>query len=55
MKVMRENNLILMRKDGTKNMYRLNKEVINNLTDRLSLLSSDTVPCICEDIKKGTC
>lgn len=55
MKVMRENNLILMRKDGTKNMYRLNKEMINNLTDRLSLLSSDTVPCICEDIKKGTC
>lgn len=55
MKTLRDNNLILMKKDGNKNMYCLNTEVINNLTDRLSLLSSDTVPCICEDIRKGTC
>ncbi|MCA5172681.1 metalloregulator ArsR/SmtB family transcription factor, partial [Klebsiella pneumoniae] len=30
MKLLRENNLILMRKDGTKNMYSLNKEVVNS-------------------------
>lgn len=55
MKLLRENNLILMRKDGTKNMYSLNKEVVNSLMNRLSLLSSDTVPCICDSIGKGTC
>ncbi len=55
MKTLRENNLIVMRKEGNKNMYRLNKEVINDLTERLSLLSSDSVPCICESMDKGTC
>lgn len=55
MKTLRENNLIVMRKEGNKNMYRLNKEVINDLTERLSLLSSDSVPCICENMDKGTC
>ncbi|TVT27424.1 winged helix-turn-helix transcriptional regulator [Salinicoccus cyprini] len=55
MKLLRENDLILMRKDGNKNMYRLNKAVIENLTDKLSLLSSEAVPCICHDMDKGSC
>nr|WP_263314583.1 metalloregulator ArsR/SmtB family transcription factor [Mammaliicoccus sp. Marseille-Q6498] len=55
MKVLKDNHLITYRKEGTKNMYQLNNEVFNKVTEQLSLLSSNTVPCICETVEKGAC
>ena len=44
MKVLKDNNLITSRKDGNKNLYKLNHDVLDNVTSRLTLLSSCTVP-----------
>ena len=43
------------RKDGNKNLYKLNHDVLDDITSRLTLLSSSTVPCICETVEKGEC
>ena len=55
MKVLKDNNLITSRKDGNKIFYKLNHDVLDNVTSRLTLLSSSTVPCICETVEKGEC
>ena len=55
MKVLKDNNLITSRKDGNKNLYKLNHDVLDNVTSRLTLLSSCTIPCICETVEKGEC
>ena len=55
MKVLKDNNLITSRKDGNKIFYKLNHDVLDNVTSRLTLLSSCTVPCICETVEKGEC
>ena len=55
MKVLKDNNLITSRKDGNKNLYKLNHAVLDDITSRLTLLSSSTVPCICETVEKGEC
>ena len=55
MKVLKDNNLITSRKDGNKNLYKLNHDVLDDVTSRLTLLSSSTVPCICETVEKGEC
>ncbi|MGE0975704.1 ArsR/SmtB family transcription factor [Staphylococcus cohnii] len=55
MKVLKDNNLITSRKDGNKNLYKLNHDVLDDVTSRLTLLGSSTVPCICETVEKGEC
>jgi ArsR family transcriptional regulator len=55
MKFLVEKKLVLSRKDGTKTMYRLNYHLINDISDRISLLGSNHTPCICEQIQKGEC
>ena len=55
MKVLKDNNLITSRKDGNKVLYKLNHDVLDDVTSRLTLLSSSTAPCICETVEKGEC
>ena len=52
MKVLKDNNLITSRKDGNKVLYKLNHDVLDDVTSRLTLLSSSTAPCICETVEK---
>ena len=55
MKVLKDNNLITSRKDGNKILYKLNHDVLDDVTSRLTLLSSSAGPCICETVEKGEC
>lgn len=55
MKSLVQNQLVISRRDGTKTMYRLNHDVIADITGQLSLLGSNHKPCICENIQKGEC
>lgn len=55
MKVLKDNNLVTYRKEGNKNLYKLNHDVLADITKRLTLLNTNNIPCICDVITKGEC
>lgn len=55
MKVLKDNNLIIFRKDGNKNLYKLNYVVLDDIILWFILLSFSIVLCICEIVEKGEC
>ncbi len=55
MKVLARYQLVQSRKNGTKTMYRLNKERLEEITSQLSSIGAATSPCVCDQLEKGTC
>lgn len=55
MKILMENNLVNVRKDGQWNYYSLNLVECNKVVLFLMQIITDTEDCICKDKKKCNC
>ena len=53
MKALADNNLISSRRDGNKKIYRLNNEVLKEVSTYLNLIAQDNEDCVCKSIGKG--
>ncbi|WP_052255377.1 helix-turn-helix transcriptional regulator [Salinicoccus sp. YB14-2] len=55
MKALADNNLIEIRRDGNKKMYKLNNEVLEKVSSYINLIARDNEECVCKSISKGDC
>lgn len=55
MKALTDNNLISMRRDGNKKIYKLNNEVLKEVSTYINLIAQDNDECVCKSIDKGDC
>lgn len=55
MKALADNNLISSRRDGNKRMYKLNDEVLKEVSTYINLIAQDNDECVCKSIDKGEC
>lgn len=55
MKVLADNNMISTRRDGNKKMYKLNNEVLREVSSYINLIAQDNDECVCKSMDKGKC
>lgn len=55
MKSLENSNMIFMRKEGNKKMYRLNTKTFEQLGHQLQLIHHKNESCICNTMKSGMC
>ncbi|MBI5973568.1 ArsR/SmtB family transcription factor [Staphylococcus caledonicus] len=55
MKSLVDNELVTTRKEGNKRMYQLNYQLLDNIHQDLTMLSTSNERCICKNMKSGEC
>ncbi|RIP35720.1 ArsR family transcriptional regulator [Staphylococcus gallinarum] len=55
MKVLSDSELITMRKVGNKRMYKLNHNLMTEVTEQLVNINTNHVGCVCNDINGSRC
>ncbi|MFO3688704.1 ArsR/SmtB family transcription factor [Staphylococcus felis] len=55
MKVLKAHQLVTCQKVGTKMMYRLNDNKMQELINQLQMIHRNSQPCVCDALPKGVC
>lgn len=55
MKALADNNMISTRRDGNKKIYKLNDEVLKEVSTYINLIAQDNDECVCKSIDKSEC
>lgn len=55
MKSLVDNDLVIIRKNGNKHMYQLNREFLDYINQNLNIINSSNQRCVCKSMKLGEC